>query len=72
MSKSRALHAFDLLHLDIWGPYSITSVHQHRYFLTIIDDFSRFTWVVLLKGKFEVQKDVQSFILEIKHNLELM
>lgn len=71
MSRNRALQAFDWLHLDIWGPYSLPSVHQHRYFfLTIVDDISRFTWIVLLKGKSEVQKHVQNFISPIETRFE--
>jgi len=37
-SNSYALHGFDLLHIDIWGPCSKPSMHGHRYFLTIVDD----------------------------------
>lgn len=67
VSKSRASKAFDLLHMDIWGPYSIPSVHNHRYFLTVVDDFSRFTCVMLLKGNYEVQQHVQNFILLVEN-----
>ena len=42
-SASRASKAFKLIHLDIWGPFSKISVHGHKYFLTILDDFSRYT-----------------------------
>jgi len=48
--------------MDIWGPFSKVSIHGHKYFLTIVDDFSRFTWVVLLKTKAEVQINVQNLI----------
>lgn len=51
-----------MLHMDIWGPYSVSSIHKHRYFLTIVDDHSRYTWVSSLKGKFQVQALVQQFI----------
>ena len=30
--------------VDIWGPFHIASVNGHRFFLTIVDDHSRFTW----------------------------
>lgn len=66
ISKSKASKPFELMHLDIWGPYSITSIHNHKYFLTIVDDLSRFTWIVLLKGKFDVQLQVQNFILLVE------
>jgi hypothetical protein len=48
--------------MDIWGPYSTATLHGHKYFLTIVDDFSRFTWLVLLKGKREVASHIQHFI----------
>jgi len=48
-----------------------TSVHGHKYFLTIVDDFSRFLWVILLKTKAEVSMHVKNFIqlIETHHHL---
>lgn len=37
--------SFDLLHMDVWGPSSITSLDGYRYYLSIVDDFTRFTWI---------------------------
>ena len=34
---------FDLVHLDIWGPFKVESVEGYRYFLTIVDDCTRVT-----------------------------
>ncbi|PNX95813.1 retrovirus-related Pol polyprotein from transposon TNT 1-94 [Trifolium pratense] len=62
LSNSRATHCLELLHMDIWGPFSTPTPHGHRYFLTIVDDFSRFTWIVLLKGKFETASKIKDFI----------
>jgi hypothetical protein len=36
---------FSLIHCDIWGRYKTPSISGAFYFLTIVDDFSRFTWV---------------------------
>lgn len=33
-------HPFDLVHLDIWGPFSVHTINGHKYFLTIVDDHS--------------------------------
>jgi len=60
LSTSVASSKFELLHFDIWGPLSITVVHGHKYFLTIVDDFSRFLWVILLKNKSEVSSHVKN------------
>jgi len=61
-SLNKASKIFELIHLDIWGPYSKQSVHGHKYFLTILDDFSHYTWTILLKSKAEVQSKVEHFI----------
>ncbi|GAU24468.1 hypothetical protein TSUD_319450 [Trifolium subterraneum] len=61
-SNSRAIHCLELLHMDIWGPFSTPTTHGHKYFLTVMDDFSRFTWVILLKGKYEAASKIQDFI----------
>ena len=69
-SMSRASKIFELIHMDIWGPFSKTSVHGHKYFLTILDDYSRYTWVVLLKSKAEVKLNVENFIIMIENQFE--
>ncbi|KAI3688864.1 hypothetical protein L2E82_46759 [Cichorium intybus] len=50
----------DLLHLDVWGPYKVLTVDGCRFFLTVVDDFTRATWVYLLKSKDEVFSSVFS------------
>lgn len=44
----------ELIHLDVWGPYKMISREGYRYFLTVVDDYSRSVWVYLLKRKDEV------------------
>lgn len=44
---------FELIHCDLWGPFDTSTVDGFKYFLTIVDDFTRCTWVYLLKHKFE-------------------
>ena len=52
---------FDLVHADIWGPYSTPSLNGSKYFLTIVDDYSRCTWVFLFSQKSIVASLIQSF-----------
>ncbi|GJY57860.1 ribonuclease H-like domain-containing protein [Tanacetum coccineum] len=47
-----------LVHLDVWGPYKVVSRDGFRYFLTIVDDFSRAVWVYMLKGKDDVYDSI--------------
>jgi hypothetical protein len=58
--------AFDILHVDIWGPYFVPTTHGHKYFLTLVDDATRTTWVYLMKLKSETRSLLQSFILMIE------
>ena len=53
--------AFSLIHCDIWGPFSISSTQGARYFLTIVDDFSRCTWLYLMQSKCQTFKFIQFF-----------
>ncbi|CAA7017765.1 unnamed protein product [Microthlaspi erraticum] len=46
--------AFDLLHIDTWGPFSVATAEGYKYFLTIVDDHTRVTWIYLMRAKDEV------------------
>ena len=46
-------NTFELIHCDIWGPYKIKSLFGAKYFLSMVDDYSRFTWVFLMHQKSE-------------------
>ncbi|XP_071709370.1 uncharacterized protein [Rutidosis leptorrhynchoides] len=39
----------DLVHIDLWGPFRIQSREGFKYFLTIVDDYSRAVWTYLIK-----------------------
>ena len=52
---------FDLVHMDVWGPFSIPTSNVHRYFLTLVDDATRATWLFLMKAKSEVKALIVSF-----------
>ncbi|CAI5474664.1 unnamed protein product [Closterium sp. Yama58-4] len=42
------------LHLDVWGPARVRGQGQERYFLIVVDDYSRYTTVFPLRTKGEV------------------
>jgi hypothetical protein len=71
LSVNKATTCGELLHFDIWGPNFIHSIHGHRYFMTAVDDFSRFTWAILLKSKSEVSLLVQQFITMIENQFHV-
>ncbi|CAI7814336.1 unnamed protein product [Closterium sp. NIES-53] len=42
------------LHMDVWGPASVRGQGHERYFLLVVDDYSRYTTVFPLRSKGEV------------------
>ena len=56
-----SIPCFDLVHVDIWGPYSTLSLNGSKYFLSIVDDFSRCTSVILMPHKSDASGLIQSF-----------
>jgi len=71
ISDSVTAFPFDLIHCDIWGPFSVKSLNGSSYFLTVVDDHSRFTWVFLMKHKSESCSFLQSFINLIETQFHL-
>ncbi|CAI5971399.1 unnamed protein product [Closterium sp. NIES-65] len=49
-----ATEPFETLHLDVWGPAPRLGPERERYFLVVVDDFSRYTTVFPLAKKSEV------------------
>lgn len=45
---------------DVWGP-APTSVGRNNYYVSFIDDFSKFTWVYLLRQKSDVFQKFHEF-----------
>ena len=60
-----SVNAFDLLHLDVWGPFATESVDGYRNFLTIVDDSTRVTWIHMLRKKSEVKQVFPEFFTYI-------
>ena len=67
LNKTSSDHVFDLVHMDIWGPLNVHSLHGHKYFLTVVDDHSRYTWIHLMKSKNETRDYMQRFVTHIKN-----
>ena len=67
ISVSTTSRCFELLHIDVWGPYKIHTHDGCNMFLTIVDDFSRHTWVFLLKHKSDVHIIMSNFLSYIEN-----
>ncbi|CAI5957816.1 unnamed protein product [Closterium sp. NIES-65] len=42
------------LHMDVWGPARVRGLGHERYFLLVVDDYSRYTTVFPLRSKGDV------------------
>lgn len=62
-SSSRIESVFELLHIDVWGPFRISTHDRNKYFLTIVDDHSRVTWIYLLKLNSDAIVVIRNFLL---------
>ncbi|KAK1606171.1 hypothetical protein QYE76_029844 [Lolium multiflorum] len=51
----------ELLHLDLFGPSHYDTLGGSKYGLVIVDDYSRYSWVFLLKSKDETHREFITF-----------
>ena len=71
LHASRASHCFDLIHSDVWGPSPISSHEKFKYYVTFIDDHSRFTWVYFLCSKYEVFHTFTKFLVYVENQFSM-
>ena len=58
-----------LIHSDVYGPFSSTARGGFQYFITFIDDFSRYAYVYLMKHKSESFEKFKVFKNEVQNQL---
>ncbi|MCO5575101.1 hypothetical protein L7F22_028898 [Adiantum nelumboides] len=63
----RATRKLQLVHNDVCGPMRTPSVGNSLYFVTFIDDFSRFCWVYPLKEKSDVFAVFQHYVSMVEN-----
>jgi hypothetical protein len=59
-SDSKSSSPLELIFSDVWGP-AIEFVGRYRYYVSFIDDFSKFIWIYLIKHKYDVFHKFQDF-----------
>ncbi|CAI7760422.1 unnamed protein product [Closterium sp. NIES-54] len=57
------------LHMDVWGPARVTGQGRERYFLLVVDDYTRYTTVFPLHSKGEVSDVLIPWIRKIRLQL---
>ncbi|CAM8956338.1 unnamed protein product [Rhodiola kirilowii] len=56
------LKAFELVHMDLCGPMRVQSREGNRYVFVIVDDYSRYTWVIFIRSKDEVFESFKTWV----------
>ena len=61
VASSSTTQSLQLLHCDLWGPASIPSNSGFKYYLLLVDDFSKYSWFFPLKSKSDVYSTFVTF-----------
>lgn len=61
VAKYRARSRLELVRGDLCGPISPETPGERRYFLLLVDDFSRYMWILLLSTKDEAPTAIKRF-----------
>ena len=61
----------ELLHLDLMGPTRTESLSGERYIMVMVDDFTRYTWVILLWSKFDASQHIEVLCIRLQNEKSL-
>ena len=53
-SRHVSVDHFDLVHSDVWGPAPVSSLSGYNYYVSFVDDCSRYTWIYLMRHRSEL------------------
>ena len=67
---TRSTQLLEIIHTDICGPFDVSSFNGEKYFITFIDDFSRYGYVYLLHEKSQSVNTLEVFINEVERQLD--
>ena len=56
-----------MLHIDLFGPSRTPSLGEKSYAYVIVDDFSRYTWVLILSQKNEAFYEFSKFYNKVQN-----
>ena len=60
----------DYVHSNIWGPSKVVSIGGSRYYMSLIDDYSRKVWVYFLKNKSDAFAKFKKWKAKVETKLE--
>jgi len=71
MSHPRLEHqgtskVLELLHIDLMRPMQVASIGGKMYVLVVVDDFSRFTWVNIIREKLDTFESFKELCTQLQ------
>ena len=69
-STTRATKPLELIHTDLHGPFKVRTMSGYRYWITFIDDYTRFRAVIFLKSKNEAFTAFQRYKAYAENHLD--
>lgn len=66
-AQYRANKPLELVHADLCGPITPQTSAGNRYFFLLVDDFSRFMWVYVIKTKDEALVAFKKFKVQVEN-----
>lgn len=69
LTETQTKEPLDLVHTDLWGPSSMPSSKGCKYYMSFIDDYSRFTWIYFLSAKSQALDVFKEFKLKVENQL---
>jgi transposase InsO family protein len=64
------IRPLEMLYMDLFGPIAYISFGGNKYGLVIIDDYSRFTWMLFLQDKSETQEVLKKFLKRAQNKFD--
>ena len=61
----------ELLHLDLMGPTRTESLGGKRYIMVVVDDFTRYTWIILLRSKSDAPEYIETLCTRLQNEKSL-
>ncbi|KAH9699463.1 retrovirus-related pol polyprotein from transposon RE1 [Citrus sinensis] len=69
-TETKTKQPLAILHTDLWGPAPVVSTQGYKYYVSFVDDFTRFTWIFPLKTKDETLHVFKIFKAQVEKQLE--
>ena len=67
-TMERATNLLEIIHTDVCGPMSVDARGGYHYFLTFIDDLSRYGYIKLMKHKSKTFEKFKEFQSEVENH----